>query len=138
VTACPLLKLSGYFHAPCESFILICCDCGGSGQRGETSCLLFLLPRVDITSKTWPSLPTCCYVDGEKGEHLRGERMCFSASHSHGSAGHGGKDRQSPRSSRCSSSVSAVLRFHCNFYTPRLFLDFDLGGSVMKAERYPW
>lgn len=27
-------------------------------------------PRVDITSKTWPSLPTCCYVDGEGGEHL--------------------------------------------------------------------
>lgn len=121
------------FSSLCLSFTLMRRDRSARRQRGETSCRLFPPPRVDITSKTWPSSADMLLRRWREGEHLgralfcapcvtsrlvwRKRRLCFS-----------------PR--WWIHSCKAVMRFAWNFWSLTLFIHFDLADSGVGVP--PW
>lgn len=89
-------------------------------------------PRVDITSKTWPSFADMLLRRWREGEHLGRVFFFFLPAplcHVFGLAR--GNNRWDSLPAACTSSHSGVLRFECNFWSPTLFIDFDSCVSAM-------
>lgn len=85
-------------------------------------------PSVDITSKTWPSFADMLLRRWREGEHL-GRVFFFSAPLCHTSTRLVKTSARLVDPRRRIHSLSAGLWFECNFWSPTLFIDFDLRDS---------
>lgn len=87
------VKLIGPFSPPCLSFTLI-----AESREEKHRVSTFPPPRVDITSKTWPSFADMLLRRWREGEHLGRVFFCAPLSHL-GLAG--GNGRETPHRRRC-------------------------------------
>lgn len=120
---------------PCLSFTFIRCDRGGRKQRGAHIVSTFPPPRVDITSKTWPSFADMLLRRWREGGTF-GESVFFffffllrPSVTSRPGWGRGGNGGEAPHLRRGTRSQAAARRFERNFWSPTLFIDFDLRDS---------